>query len=220
MSFLKKNRVPIHCEPVTALHHGLHGGRWSPDWWSVINQNELAQFFKNHINIIVLIFLFLRKMRLEFERQKVRNRDMVNRWRTRIGRHRTVHYLDRSERIRSENRTIEDKLEGMVREVLVMKVRFEDLLLRHKQMMQSSAGKKRLLPDTKITEIENWLAQVPGMLQKVAESQATPARDVRKLPASSETLVRESLKFCSLLTQKIPASVSTAAPSLTHGWSQ
>jgi hypothetical protein len=161
-------------------------------------------------------------MRLEFERQKVRNRDCVNRWRTRIGRHRTVHYLDRSERIRSENRTIEEKLDGMVREVLVMKSRFEDLLLRHKEMLHSSAGTKRLLPESKITEIDNWLAQVPGMLQKVADSQATPARNVRKRPAPSEPVVREPLKFCSLLTQKIPASVpattmpTTATSHLTH----
>ena len=148
-----------------------------------------------------------RKLRLEFERQKLRNRDIVNRWRTRVGKHRTVHHLDRSERIRSENRTIEDKLDGMVREVLVMKARFEDLLNRHQLMMQSSGGKRRLLPQGKITEINNWLGQVPGMLQKVADSQATPARNERKRPVSSEGLVRESRKTIRLSTQRVPLTV-------------
>lgn len=150
-----------------------------------------------------------RKLRLELERQKLRNREVVNRWRTRNGRHRTVHHLDRSERIRSENRTIEDKLDGMVREVLVMKARFEDLLSRHKQQLEYSNGKKHLLPQTKITEINNWLAQVPGMLQKVAESQVTPARNERKRPVSSEPLVREPRKMIRLTTQKVPVPTTT-----------
>lgn len=110
-----------------------------------------------------------RKLRIEFERQKLRNRDIVNRWRARIPRHKTVHQLDRSERIRSENKTIEDKLDGMVSEVLVMKARFEGLLSRNQELLQSSDGKSYLLTTNKIGEINSWLDQVPGMLQKVAD---------------------------------------------------
>lgn len=145
-----------------------------------------------------------RKLRLEFDRQKLRNREIVNRWRTRIPRHRTVHQLDRSERIRSENKTIEDKLDGMVREVLVMKARFEDLLTRNEQLLQSSDGRRWLLTSTKIREINDWLNQVPGMLQKVADSQITPARNEQQKPESSECLIHESRKKIRLVTDKVP----------------
>lgn len=146
-----------------------------------------------------------RKLRMEFERQKQQNREAVIRWRNKFGRHRTVHHLDRAERIRSENRTIEDKLDGMVKEVMVMKARFNDLLQKNEHQMKISNGRRRILPEAKVTEINNWLAQVPGMLKKVADTQITGIREEKQKPESSEYVCRDPRKTIRLSTISLPS---------------
>lgn len=150
--------------------------------------------------------------RLEFQRQKKRNRKNVNRWRTRNSCHYTVHCLDRNARIRSHEIALAQKMNQEVSEILVMKANFESKLLQHNETMLSSCGKDRLLIDSTIKAYENRLARIPEFMKNVGTSrQQNPIQDSHQTmrPDSDEAVVRETVKVLSLSTMKMPIIVTS-----------
>ena len=159
-----------------------------------------------------------RNVRLAFFRKKLRRRENENAdrlhkkllnahtvvsWRNRIGKHHTVHAMDTAGR--HESQDVHDQLlvVTMVTEIELMKQRFQQTISRHQEMLKATAGRRCLLRQAQMAQIEDWFAALPSVMQGLKEQCRTLPKKENQRPVTSEPEAESSRKIIRLKTEMI-----------------